>query len=44
MRKKKLPYILRYIRYSVNCIFMLMFPTGIEEDDFTKEFKNRHKK
>jgi hypothetical protein len=37
--KKKLPYFIRYIRYSLNCIFMLMFPTGMEEDDFTKGIK-----
>lgn len=43
MRKKKLPYFIRYIRYLLNCIFMLIFPVGIEEDNFTKGFKNRNK-
>lgn len=42
-RKKKLPYIFRYIRYSLNCIFNLLFPIGIEEDEFTKQFNNRKK-
>ena len=43
-RKKKLPYFIRYIRYLLNFIFTLMFPTGMEEDDFTKGFKNRYQK
>jgi hypothetical protein len=43
MRKKKLPYFIRYIRYTLNCIFNLFFPIGIEEEDFTKHFKNRNK-
>ncbi len=41
--KKKLPYNVRYIRYSLTCIFMLMFPAGMPEDDFTKRFKERNK-
>jgi hypothetical protein len=41
MRKKKLPYIIRYIRFCLNSIFMLMYPAGIEEDEFTKRYKKR---
>lgn len=43
MRKNKLPYFIKYIRYSLNCIFNLFFPIGIEKDEFTKGFKNRYK-
>jgi hypothetical protein len=43
-RKKKLPYFVRYIRYCLNLIFLLAFPTGIEEDDFTKQMKSKYKK
>lgn len=43
MRKKKLPYLIRYIRYLLNCILNLLFPIGIEQDDFTKQFKNNDK-
>jgi hypothetical protein len=34
---------MRYIRYSLNSIFNLLFPVGIEEDDFTKQFKTKRK-
>jgi hypothetical protein len=40
-RKKKLPYFIRFIRYSLNCIFNLLFPVGIEQDDFSKQFKDK---
>ncbi len=43
MRNKKLPYVIRYTIYSLNCIFNLLFPIGIVEDEFTRGFKNRHK-
>lgn len=43
-RKKKLPYFIRYIRYSFNCFFNLLFPIGIEEDAFTKQFKSKKDK
>jgi hypothetical protein len=42
-RAKKLPYFVRYIRFLLKTIFRLFFPTGIQEDDFTKSFKNRYK-
>jgi len=44
MRKKKLPYIVRYIRYSYNCFLNLLFPTGVESDSFTKEFLRKKDK
>jgi hypothetical protein len=40
-QKKKLPYFIRFIRYSLNCIFNLLFPVGIEQDDFSKQFKDK---
>ena len=42
-RKKKQPYFLRYIRYSLNCLFNLFFPIGIEQDEFSKQFKDSNK-
>jgi|694.fasta_scaffold44481_3 hypothetical protein len=42
-RTKKLPYFVRYIRFLLKTIFRLFFPTVIQEDDFTKGFKNRYK-
>jgi hypothetical protein len=41
MKKKKLPYIIRYIRYCLNSFFMLLFPAGIEQDEFSKRYKNK---
>jgi len=42
-RKKKLPYFIRYIRYTLNCFFNLLFPIGIEQDDFSKQMKKKYK-
>jgi hypothetical protein len=42
-RARKLPYFVRYIRFLLKTIFRLFFPTGIQEDDFTKSLKNHYK-
>ncbi len=39
MRKKKLPYWLRYIRYLLNSLwYQVLFPIGEEQDEFSKQF------
>ena len=46
MRKNKLPYIIRYIRYLIKCLwYYVLFPIGIEQDEFSKTyFKNNNSK
>ena len=42
MKKKKLPYFIRLIRYWFKCLwYYVLFPISAEEDDFTKQFKNK---
>ncbi|MBB3125286.1 putative membrane protein [Mesoflavibacter sabulilitoris] len=41
MKNNKLPRWFRIIRYYFNCLwYHVLFPIGIEEDNFTKQFKN----
>ncbi len=48
MKRKKLPYWIRYTRYILTCLVRLAFPTGVEQDEFSKNFfkqkENRRKK
>ena len=42
MKRKKLPYFIRLIRYWFNCLwYYVLFPLGAEEDEFTNQFKNK---
>ena len=42
MNKKKLPYVIRLVRYWFNCLwYYVLFPLGAEEDDFTKSIKKK---
>jgi|GEM_PF-2818605 len=37
MKKKKLPYWYRYIRYMLNSLwYHVLFPLGAEQDEFSK--------
>ncbi|WP_181897155.1 hypothetical protein [Winogradskyella pacifica] len=36
---------LRILRYYLNCLwYHVIFPLGIEEDEFTKSWKNKERK
>lgn len=32
---------MKTLKYIFNCLFDLLYPRNIEEDQFTKNFKNR---
>ena len=43
--KQKKPYLIRLIYYYLKCLwYYVLFPIGIEEDEFTKNLKNKSKK
>ena len=40
MPKTKLPRWIRIVRYYFNCLwYYVLFPLGVEEDDFTKQYR-----
>ena len=42
MKRKKLPYFIRLIRYWFKCLwYYVLFPLGAEEDEFTNQLKNK---